>query len=96
LPGEAPRDYVLRVTRLKAEVAGCACRNADCRLPVLAADTAVVVEGRILGKPADAQAAIEMLGALSGREHQVLSAARWFSTGAWRCASPSRRSAFGC
>lgn len=75
LPGEAPRDYVLRVTRLKAEVAWLRVSQRRLpRLPVLAADTAVVVEGRILGKPADAQAAIEMLGALSGREHQVLSA----------------------
>jgi septum formation protein len=42
-------------------------------LPVLAADTAVVVDGRILGKPADAEHAAAMLGLLSGRTHRVLS-----------------------
>lgn len=40
--------------------------------PVLAADTAVVVDGRILGKPADAADAKQMLRLLSGRSHQVL------------------------
>ena len=39
--------------------------------PVLAADTAVVVDGRILGKPADRSEALAMLALLSGREHEV-------------------------
>jgi septum formation protein len=75
LPNEAPRDYVQRVTRAKAEK-GCLCVKQRMlpRLPVLAADTAVVLGERILGKPADRDGAIEMLTALSGQEHEVLTA----------------------
>ncbi|TSA40755.1 MAG: septum formation inhibitor Maf [Betaproteobacteria bacterium] len=75
LPGEAPRDYVLRITQDKAETGWQ--RLIQRRLPrmaVLAADTAVVLGERIMGKPADSAAAAEMLSALSGREHQVLTA----------------------
>ena len=42
--------------------------------PVLAADTTVTLDGRILGKPADRREATEMLGVLSGRRHEVLTA----------------------
>ncbi|HEV2609749.1 MAG TPA: Maf family protein [Noviherbaspirillum sp.] len=72
-PGEKAEDYVTRVTREKAEYA---CRTMLWRrLPVrtvLAADTTVTIDGRILGKPADSTEAAEMLRALSGRTHQVL------------------------
>jgi septum formation protein len=73
LPGEKPEDYVTRVTREKAEYASktMAWRRLPMR-PILAADTTVVVDGRILGKPADAAEATEMLKALSGRTHRVL------------------------
>jgi septum formation protein len=73
LPGEKPEDYVTRVTREKAEYASktMAWRRLPMR-PVLAADTTVVVDGRILGKPADAAEATKMLKALSGRTHRVL------------------------
>lgn len=65
-PGEAPRDYVLRVAREKARaVAGDV---------VLAADTSVVLEGEVLGKPADAADAARMLRALSGTRHEVMTA----------------------
>ena len=75
LPNEAPRDYVQRITRAKAEKGVyCVKQRMLPRLPVLAADTAVVLGERILGKPADRDAAIEMLHALSGREHEVLTA----------------------
>ncbi|NKN34406.1 Maf family protein [Marichromatium bheemlicum] len=72
-PGEAPGDYVRRVTRDKgragwAQVEGC----ADAL--VLAADTAVVVDAEILGKPRDRGHALEMMGLLSGRCHRVLTA----------------------
>jgi nucleoside triphosphate pyrophosphatase len=67
LDGEAPRDYVLRVARDKAR----ACASAPDAV-VLAADTAVVVAGEILGKPADADDAARMLRLLSGRVHLVL------------------------
>jgi len=73
LPGEEPRAYVDRVTREKAEFAAnvMLMRRLPVR-PVLAADTTVVVDGRILGKPADTAAAMDMLRQLSGRTHQVL------------------------
>ncbi len=49
--------------------------------PVLGVDTAVVVDGRILGKPADADEAVEMLEALSGRTHVVVSGLCLLTTG---------------
>lgn len=69
-PGEAPEVYVLRMAREKA--AAVLVRNPG--LPVLAADTTVVVDGDILGKPADEAEALAMLKRLSGRAHQVLTA----------------------
>jgi septum formation protein len=69
-PGECPNDYVLRVALAKAR-AGRAV-TPDASLPVLAADTAVVCDDRILGKPADEREALAMLALLSGREHRVL------------------------
>ena len=73
LPGEAPRDYVARVT---CEKAACGNRIMHIRKlpprPILAADTTVVIDGHILGKPADTDEAVAMLRALSGRSHEVL------------------------
>jgi septum formation protein len=66
LPGEAPRDYVLRVAREKARAV-----RGDL---VLAADTAVVLGAEVLGKPADPDDARRMLRALSGTVHEVLTA----------------------
>ena len=78
LPGEEPADYVVRVARAKANsVQG---RNAE--LPVLAADTIVVVDGRICGKPASAAEGIAMLMQLSGRTHRVLTAVALAAVGA--------------
>ncbi|MBM1143207.1 septum formation inhibitor Maf [Alcanivorax sp. ZXX171] len=68
---EAPRAYVERMAREKAE-AGQA--GAPERAPVLGADTAVVLDDRILGKPADDRQALAILEALNGREHRVISA----------------------
>ena len=71
LPGEQPAGYVLRVARDKV----LAIQATDgSGLPVLAADTAVVLDQRILGKPADRAGAISMLRSLSGRTHEVYSA----------------------
>jgi septum formation protein len=70
LPGETPRVYVTRLAREKA----LAIQGAGQRLPVLAADTTVVVDGKIFGKPRDRAEAIYMLGELSGRKHEVLTA----------------------
>jgi septum formation protein len=74
-PGEAAPAYVLRVAQEKADFAWQAMqwRNLAPR-PVLAADTSVIVDGEILGKPADAVEAMSMLTRLSGRTHQVLTA----------------------
>lgn len=70
-PGESPRDLALRLARAKA-VEGRR-RDGGTR-PVLGSDTVVVVDGVILGKPADRDEALAMLAALSGRDHQVLTA----------------------
>jgi septum formation protein len=69
-PGEAPPAHTLRVAREKARTA--ACSHPD--LPVLAADTVVVLGDRILGKPASRPEALEMLTALAGRDHLVMTA----------------------
>jgi septum formation protein len=73
LASESPEDYVLRLAAAKAEEVWAAVRGADPR-PVLAADTAVVLDGAVLGKPADPAEAIGMLERLSGRTHLVLTA----------------------
>ena len=71
LPGETPSAYVLRVAYDKAREVQSRERAA---LPVLGADTAVVLERRILGKPNGRAEAIAMLQSLSGRTHEVFSA----------------------
>jgi septum formation protein len=64
LQDEAPEDMVLRLAVAKAEAATAASY-------VLGSDTVVVLDGRMLGKPADADDAIDMLLSLSGRSHTV-------------------------
>jgi septum formation protein len=71
-PGEPPAAYVLRVARDKASAV---LAREGTGLPVLGADTAVVLDEHILGKPADRAEAIGMLRRLSGRTHEVYSAA---------------------
>jgi septum formation protein len=74
-PGEAPADYAVRVACAKAEVA--AIRVAQRRLqlyPALAADTTVVLDGEVIGKPRNREHAMQMLAVLSGREHSVITA----------------------
>ena len=71
--GEPPRRFVERMACEKA-LAGLAALG-DARIaPVLAADTVVVLEDRVLGKPRDEAHAMSMLRALSGRMHRVVSA----------------------
>ncbi|MNC42307.1 Maf-like protein YhdE [compost metagenome] len=72
LPGETPAAYVERLARAKA-AAGLAALGLEDAC-VLGADTAVVLEGRILGKPLDRADGLAMLAALSGRTHEVLTA----------------------
>jgi len=69
LPGEAPRDYVARVAQSKAQAVA-----VDAALPVLAADTTVVLDERILGKPESHEDAMRMLRQLAARTHQVYTA----------------------
>jgi septum formation protein len=63
--GEAPEELVLRLAIAKAEAA----TGAEL---VMGSDTVVVLDGRILGKPRDLDDAVDMLLALSGRSHSVL------------------------
>ena len=75
LPGELPRDYVMRVCCAKVESGWT--RVIQRKLPlrgVLAADTTVCIGEEILGTPADAAEAAAFLERLSGREHEVLTA----------------------
>ena len=66
-PGEAPADYVVRLAREKAR----AVSGRDPRPLVLAADTTVILGDELFAKPATVGEAIEMLGRLAGRTHQV-------------------------
>jgi len=73
--GENPTQYVERV--VAAKLGAAIARHQRRRLeaaPILVADTTVAIGGRILGKPAHAAEATEMLKALSGRAHRVLTA----------------------
>lgn len=69
-PGELPETMAVRLARAKAVgVAG-----SHPGVPVLAADTVVVLDNRVLGKPVGPEDAERMLGQLSGREHRVVTA----------------------
>ncbi len=69
IPGEAPGDLVLRLANAKAELV--AARSVGPAI-VVAADTVVVLEGQILGKPRSTDDARHMLERLSGRTHSVV------------------------
>ena len=77
-PDESPQDYVRRLAMEKSARAYDAVSGRSRRPPegrhsvILAADTAVVVDGEILGKPVDDEDARRMLRRLSGREHEVM------------------------
>lgn len=79
-PGELPEDYVLRVTQAKWQAAVprlARYRQRDVGMPaapILCADTTVALGNTILGKPRDAAHAAEILSALSGQAHRVLTA----------------------
>jgi septum formation protein len=69
LPGELPAPHVLRLAMEKARAV--AARHPEA--VTLACDTVVVLDGAILGKPRDPEHALQLLGCLAGREHQVYS-----------------------
>ena len=66
-PGKAPFDEVARVSRMKAMAV-----SRDQGDVVIAADTIVVCEGQVLGKPRDEEDAFRILSLLSGRSHEVM------------------------
>ena len=66
-PKTPPFDEVARVSRMKAETTPHGPKDV-----VIAADTIVVCDGQVLGKPADTEDAFRMLTLLSGRDHQVM------------------------
>lgn len=68
LPGELPADHVMRLSREKARAVS---QKTGGRF-LVGADTVVVLDGRIMGKPVDTDQAYEMLAALSGRSHAVI------------------------
>jgi septum formation protein len=68
LPGETPHEYVLRLAEAKARASA---QHAEANRVVVGSDTAVIIDGDILGKPADSAEAESMLRRLRGRTHQV-------------------------
>ncbi|WP_395771932.1 Maf family protein [Arenimonas sp.] len=78
--GESPEQYVNRVAREKAG-AGLLQLGGQAQAVVLGADTDVVIDGNVLGKPADADQAAALLRRLSGRTHQVHTAVWLVSSG---------------
>jgi septum formation protein len=92
LENEPPDSYVLRIAGTKAEVAAFYLgKRTRPSIPVLAGDTTVVSDGKIMGKPTDRDDAVRMLLGLAGREHQVLSAVAVSSNGrTYRGISTSR------
>jgi len=75
IPGadETPEGFARRVASDKAR-AGWDSLDESARKPVLGADTVVVIDGEILGKPRDREHALAMLARLSGRSHEVITA----------------------
>lgn len=74
-PGDTPERYVRRVVLAKLDAARARRTALGLPLaPILTSDTTVAIGGKILGKPADEQAACAMLWRLSGRSHRVLTA----------------------
>jgi septum formation protein len=91
--GEAAGDYVARLAREKAEAAAGRLGARDGR-PVLAADTAVVLDGRVYGKPADEDECVAILAALAGRTHEVLTAIALLHAGVLDTAASASRVTF--
>ncbi len=79
-PGESPEAYAVRVSQDKAQVAA---RRAETGI-IIAADTIVVLDDQILGKPVDARDAERMLGLLSGKVHCVISGLTVMDAVTWK------------
>ncbi len=78
LPGEAASDLVLRLAIGKARAAY---DSGEHSVPVLGADTRVIVDDRVFGKPKSKEEALNMLASLSGTTHQVLTAVALMANG---------------
>lgn len=91
--GEAVEAYVTRLARAKAEAAR-ARLGSRASSPILAADTAVALDGVIFGKPGGRSESMEMLRRLSGRSHQVLSAVAVYAAGALHTAVSTSQVSF--
>lgn len=91
-PGETARAYVQRLARTKAEAGARLVRERGLPVhPVLGADTEVVIDGEILGKPTDATHGRAMLKRLAGRTHDVLTAVALVANGSVRTALSETR-----
>ena len=84
--GERPDEYVIRLSLEKAREVARSCGDAT----VLGADTSVVVDGTVLGKPADEGEAVRMLTLLRGREHEVITGVTVLEGPSGRAVSSSR------
>ena len=94
--GESARVYVQRLARAKAEAGARLARERGLPArPVLGADTEVVLDGEILGKPTDAVHGRAMLTRLAGRTHEVLTAVALVADGAVRTALSESRVTLG-
>jgi len=71
LENELPATYVRRISAAKARAVE---NHAVPQIPVLAADTVVVIQGKLMGKPRDREDGLKMLSLLSGNTHQVITA----------------------
>jgi septum formation protein len=85
-PGEEPRDHVRRLAEAKGRSVAPGLAASPAGL-ILSADTVVVIDGHLLGKPADPEEATGMLRRLSGRTHDVLTAMWLARTDDARCTS---------
>lgn len=88
--GETPNDYVVRLASEKAEAVAAAFPDEI----VLGADTTVVIDGRIMGKPADMDDARRMLTMLAGNWHEVLTGVAVVQNGTTRSAMQSTKVKF--
>lgn len=85
-PQESPQQYVERVA---AEKSAACQQRLQTGLPVLSADTSVICDGQIIGKPRDLEHAVSILSSLSGRSHQVYSAVSLRGDQHWQALSIS-------
>ena len=89
-PGESPEDYVIRLAKEKAEVVASLYPGST----ILAADTTVVIDGQIIGKPVDHDDAKRMIRLLAGNWHEVLTGVAVVNDGETRSAIERTRVKF--